>query len=142
MADKKELDPSNNAHASVFMFMRMNSQSTRALRSEGEVEGMGPQKLQELVYFNNAASQAALKANAAVMAHLLYVLVTTYYTQQREKKFANKSVPDVVTEITALMIQGEKTVFDLAGKLDDIFVYKNENSAAVPAAAIAKAVDR
>lgn len=141
MADKKELDPSNNAHASVFMFLRMNSQSTRELESEGEVEGMGPQKLEELVYFNNAASQATLKANAAVMAHLLYVFVTTYYTQQREKKYANQSVPDVVTGMTALMIQGTKTVFDLAEKLDEIFVYKNENSAAVPAAAIAKNVD-
>ena len=128
----KDLDDKNLAHVSVFLFLRMNAQSIREFDSKPSNPGMGPQQLKELVYFNNAASQDVLKANAAVMAHLLCVFVTTYYTQQREKAYEKKSVPQIVAELTGLMIQPDKVVFDLATKVDGIFRFKSEGSAAVP----------
>lgn len=140
MPASKELQKANMAHVSVFMFLRLNSQSIRAFATENNVQGMGPQPFKELVYFNNAASQDVLKANAAVIAHLLVVFVATYYTQQREKSYEGKSVPDVVSELTALMVQPDKAVFDLATKIDAIYRFKSEASAAVPVAEIADSV--
>ena len=135
-----ELRDSNQADVSVFMFLSTNGQSIRPFSSSNGVKGMGPQPMQELVYFNSAATKDMLKQNAALMAHMLIAFINTYYTQQREKAYEKKTVPDLVAELVAIMIVPDKTVSDLANKADDIFRYASEETAAVPLADVANNV--
>lgn len=132
-----ELEKSRQAHVSVFMFMRVNGQSTRPFVSDGNDPGMGSQKMSDLTYFNSAGSQDMLKAVAAMMAHMLIVHINTYYTQQREQGYENKTMPELVGVFTGVMVDPGKTVLDLALTVDQVFRYKNEGSAAVPVAAMA-----
>ncbi len=132
-----ELDRSRQADVSAFMFMRVNGQSIRPFVSAGDQPGMGLQKMSDLTYFNSAGSQDMLKAVAAQIAHMLMVYINTYYTQQRESSFENKTVPEIVRVLTAVLVDPGKTVHDLAATLDKVFRYKNEGSAAVPVVAMA-----
>ncbi|MEQ1658983.1 MAG: hypothetical protein ABL896_09430, partial [Hylemonella sp.] len=63
--------------------------------------------------------------------------INTYYTQQRESGFENKTVPEIVRTFTAVLVDPGKTVHDLAATVDKVFRYKNEGSAAVPVVAMA-----
>lgn len=132
-----ELDKAKQADVSVFMFMRVNGQSTRPMVTQGEQPGMGAQKMQDLTYFNSAGSQDMLKAVAAQIAHMLVVYINTYYTQQREAGFENKTIPEVVGIFAGVLVNPGKAVADLAATVDKVFRYKNEGSAAVPVAAMA-----
>lgn len=132
-----ELDRSKQADVSAFMFMRVNGQSIRPFVSADGLPGMGLQKMSDLTYFNSAGSQDMLKAVAAQIAHMLMVYINTYYTQQRESSFENKTVPEIVRAFTALLVDPGKTVHDLAATVDKVFRYKNEGSAAVPVVAMA-----
>jgi hypothetical protein len=132
-----ELEKSIQAHVGVFMFMRINGQSTRPFVSEANIPGMGLQKMLDLTYYNSASSQDMLKAVAAQMAHMLIVYINTYYTQQREPDYENKTVPDLVSIFAAVLVDMDKTVYDLALITDKVFRFKNEGSAAVPVATMA-----
>lgn len=132
-----ELDKSKQADVSVFMFMSINGQSTRPFVSANGTPGMGLQKLADLTYFNNAGSQDMLKAVAAQIAHMLIVYIKTYYTQQREAAFENKTVPEMVGIFAAVLVDPGRSVDDLAVSVDKVFRYKNEGSAAVPVATMA-----
>lgn len=127
-----QLEKSNQAHASVFMFLTINGQTFRTFIGENGKPGVGEQQLADLTYFNSAATQGMLKNNAALIAHLLIEFINKYYTQQREKDFADKSNFDLAGVFLDVMVKSEKTVFDLATLADSIFNYGNEKSAAVP----------
>lgn len=129
-----ELDKNKQADVSVFMFMRINGQSARPFLTEGAVPGMGSQKMSDLTYYNSAASEKMRKVVTAQMAHMMIVYINTYYTQVREKKYENKTVPELVNVFTVVMSNSEKSVSDLAKFTDEVFRYKNEGSAAVPVA--------
>jgi hypothetical protein len=136
-----ELKKTNQAHVSAFMFLRINGQSARPFASQGAGEpGMGLQRMRDLAFFNSAASQDLLKTSAALIAHMLAVFVTSYYTQQREKDYENLTTEELVAELVSLMIQPDKTVHDLAEKIDRMWRFASEASAAVPLAALAAEV--
>jgi hypothetical protein len=132
-----ELEKTNLAQVSIFMFLRVNGQSTRPFITETDIPGMGAQKMRDLTYYNSAASQDMLKALAAQIAHMLIVYINTYYTQQREPNYENKSISDLVGIFAAVLIDMNKTVYDLAQTTDKVFRFKNEGSAAVPVATVA-----
>lgn len=129
-----DLQKSNAAHVSVFMFLRTNGQSVRDFDGDG---GMGPQKMRDLTFFNGAGSTDMLKAVAAQIAHMQIVYITRYYTQQRERAFEDKTLEQLILTISAVLINPAKTVFDLATVVDQMFRFNNEGSAAVPVADIA-----
>jgi hypothetical protein len=129
-----ELDRSKQADVSAFMFMRVNGQSIRPFVSTDASPGMGTQKMSDLTYFNSAGSQDMLKAVAGQIAHMLMVYINTYYTQQRESAFEDKTVPQIVRIFADVLVDPGKTVHDLAATVDKVFRYKNEGSAAVPVA--------
>jgi hypothetical protein len=126
-----DLQKGNPAHVSVFMFLRVNGQSIRDFDGPN---GMGPQKVRDLTYFNGAGSQDMLKAVAAQIAHMQIVYIATYFTQQRERAFEDKTLEQLILTLSALLINPAKTVLELAVLVDQIFRFKNEASAAVPVA--------
>lgn len=130
-----ELKKDNQAHVSAFMFLRINGQSIRPMVTEGGIPGMGPQKMSDLTFFNSAASEAVLKTNAALIAHMYLVFIDSYYTRQREKDFEDMTTPELIAELVTLMVKPAKTVHDLAEAADTIFRFKNEASASVALAA-------
>ncbi|TFW05583.1 hypothetical protein E4K72_11120 [Oxalobacteraceae bacterium OM1] len=98
---------------------------------------MGEQQMQDLTFYNAAATVNMLKGLATQMAHMLTVYIGQYYTQQRESAYAAKSTAAVVSAIASVLATPNKTVLDLANTVDAIYRFASEGTATAAVASIA-----
>jgi len=133
------LKKSNIAHVATFFNFKLKRISTRKFTpSPGKPnESMGRQKVTDLRYYIPSASTKVNLREAQLQAYNLLDFVfdnkDKFQAKWHDKYNTNDKRVEGYSNLTAIMAQPSKTVFDIAEKLDELIKFKGEEDAAAEA---------
>lgn len=122
MPPEKTLDENNRAHVCVYTYLRNKSYANDAF------EDVGKKEVQYLSFYPVASSDKPKAAVIAVVALSLARYTQQYYTKQHQGLWAQKKDAEILSAIAGLLMDGSKTVFDLAEKIDEIYLFPGEKN--------------